>query len=199
MSYSQMKIIECENYKLRPIKLSDAKDLYEYFKIDLVVKYLPFNKHKNINDTKKFINNFFIKNYKKGRISHLAVVSKRDNKVIGNIGFNNINVGDKIGEIGICINPNYWGDNLSTKLGVCMLMYGFEYLNLEKVIAITYEDNKYSQKGLINLGMRFIKTYNKKIKNQNIKCNLYEIKKEEYFNNKMKGIYENIIISKIIY
>ena len=41
----------------------------------------------------------FIENYKQGNISHYAIVLKDNNKVIGNIGFNNIKPTDKEGEI----------------------------------------------------------------------------------------------------
>lgn len=196
--YPQMKIIETEKYLLRPAKISDAHDMYDYYKDNKVVKYLPFNAHNSIEETKRFINNFFIKNYKEGKIGHLAIVSKEYNKVIGNIGLNNIKMGDTKGEMGICINPKYWGDNLATKLTVCTLMYGFDYLNMDKLIAITYEDNKYTQKSLQSLGFRYIRTYDKKIRNNYVKCHHFELTRDEYFKNKMKNMYNKLIIARMI-
>lgn len=196
--YPQMKIIETEKYLLRPAKISDAPDMYDYYKDNKVVKYLPFNAHNSIEETKRFINNFFIKNYKEGKIGHLAIVSKEYNKVIGNIGLNNIKMGDTKGEMGICINPKYWGDNLATKLTVCTLMYGFDYLNMDKLIAITYEDNKYTQKSLQSLGFRYIRTYDKKIRNNYVKCHHFELTRDEYFKNKMKNMYNKLIIARMI-
>ena len=38
-------------------------------------------------------------------------------KVIGNIGLNNVYKSDTEGEIGICINPIYWGHDIATELG----------------------------------------------------------------------------------
>ena len=38
----------------------------------------------------EFIKSYFINNYQKGKVSHYAVVLKTQNKVIGNVGFNNI-------------------------------------------------------------------------------------------------------------
>lgn len=180
----EMKILETKNCILRPILLEDAPYLFEYYKYDEVVKYLPFKKHKTISDTENFIKLFFLKNYAKGKISHYAIVFKKENKIIGNIGFNNISSSSKEGEIGICINPLYWGYNLSSELAKEMLRYGFYDLNLKKVIAVTFEDNKYSQRPLQELGFQYVKSFNKKLRTKKIssyvKCDEYEIYKKDY-------------------
>ena len=56
--YPQMKIIETPRFIFRPATINDVKDIYEYLSQKKVVKYLPFNAHKNINTTKKFIRLF---------------------------------------------------------------------------------------------------------------------------------------------
>ena len=88
--YPQMKIIETPKFILRPATLRDVNDFYEYFKQEKVVKYLPFKAHKNITQTKTFVRNFFINNYKSGKIGNYAVYYKPDKKVIGNVGINNV-------------------------------------------------------------------------------------------------------------
>ncbi|MDK2561937.1 GNAT family protein [Romboutsia sedimentorum] len=180
----EMKILETKNCILRPISLEDAPHLFEYYKYDKVVKYLPFKKHKNISDTENFIKIFFLKNYAKGKIGHYAIVLKKENKVIGNIGFNNISSSSKEGELGICINPLYWGYNLSSELAKEMLRYGFYDLNLKKIIAVAFEDNKYSQKPLQELGFHHVKFFNKKLYAKKsgayVKCHKYEIFKKDY-------------------
>ena len=157
--YPQMKIIETPKFILRPVLISDAEDLFEYLSQEKVVRYLPFSSHKNIYQTKNFIKSFFIDNYKKGKVGNYAIYYKRDNKVIGNIGLNNVSTNSSEAEIGICINPNYWGHDFATELTVTSLITGFEFLQLNKLIAITYTKNKYTPKSLENLGFRYVKTY----------------------------------------
>ena len=79
--------------------------------------------------------------------------------MIGNIGINNIRPRAKEGEIAICINPEYWGNDYSTELTITTLFTGFELLNLDKLIALTYSENKYTPKSLNNLGFKYVKTY----------------------------------------
>ena len=161
-TYPQMPIIETEKYILRPARLDDAEDMFEYYKEPKVVKYLPMNPHKNVANTKRFIKSFFIDNYEEGKIGHFAVVDKLNNKVIGNIGLNNIDKDAIEAEIGICINPSYWGNDIATELARELLKFAFTNTNIKRIIANTYEDNKRSRKALENLNIKYYKTYDKK-------------------------------------
>lgn len=178
-NYPQMKILQTKRCILRPACLEDAPDLFEYYKQEKVIKFLPLKKHTSINDTKQFIKTFFINNYKKGKIGHFVIVYKINNKVIGNVGFNNISPNAKKGEIGICINPSYWGEDLSTELATEMLRYGFDDLKLKVITAILYKENIYSKKALEILGFNFKKKFVKKNTfinlNQRMICYKYEI------------------------
>ncbi|GAA0699439.1 GNAT family N-acetyltransferase [Paraclostridium ghonii] len=182
--YPQMKIIETDKYILRPICIEDAMSMFEYYSQNKVVKYLPIKAHKSIAETKRFIRNYFIGSYKKGNVNHWAIVDKKNKKLIGNIGLNNVSRKDKEAEIGICINPMYWGDDIATQLTRYSLMYGFKVLNLEKLTATTYEQNPRTRKSLESLGFKYVKTYDKKIKNSNntkvIKCDIYELYRKDY-------------------
>lgn len=184
VTYPQMPIIETEKYILRPASLDDAEDMFEYYKNPEVVKYLPMNPHKSIANTKKFIKSFFIDNYNKNKIGHFVVVDKSNNKVIGNIGLNNIDKDDIEAEIGICINPIYWGHNIGTELARELLKFAFTNTNVKRIIANTYEDNKKSRKALENLNIKYYKSYDKKIvkgmKITYVKCDSYKILKSEY-------------------
>ena len=184
VTYPQMPIIETEKYILRPASLDDAEDMFEYYKQPKVVKYLPMNPHKSVANTKRFIKSFFIDNYNQGKIGHFVVVDKLNNKVIGNIGLNNIDKDAIEAEIGICINPSYWGNDIATELARELLKFAFINTNIKRIIANTYEDNKHSRRALENLNIKYYKTYDKKIekgiKTTYVKCDSYKILKSEY-------------------
>lgn len=104
-----MKILEIRSCILRFVLLDDVEDFFDCYKNKIVVKYLLFSEYKFLEDIRKFIKLFFLNLYKKGKIGYFVIVYKRDNKVIGNMGFNNINFKVLEVEIGICINLSYWG------------------------------------------------------------------------------------------
>ena len=181
--YTQMKIIETPRFIFRPFEISDAQDVYEYLCQDIVVKYLPFNAHKDINHSKKFIQSYFINNYKKGKIGNYAVYYKKDKKVIGNVGFNNVNPKSKEGELGICINPKYWGNKFSIELLLITMISGFEFSQIDKLVVIIYEENKYSTKCVERLNFKYIKTYRPK---HNLPlCFRYELNRDNYLDMKI--------------
>lgn len=176
--YPQMKIIETPKFILRPANLSDVSDFYEYLSQEKVVRYLPFKTHQNPLETKKFIQTFFINNYKKGKVGNYAIYHKGDRKVMGNIGINNVSISSQEGEIGISLNPLYWGNDYATELTVITLITGFELMNLNKLIALTYSANKYTPKSLENLGFRYVKTY--RPNNGGALCHRFELTRDEY-------------------
>ena len=188
--YPQMKIIETPKFILRPAMLSDANDFFEYLSQEKVVRYLPFSVHKNIHQTTSFIKSFFIQNYKKGKIGNYAVYYKADRKVIGNVGLNNIDTNSNEAEIGICINPKYWGHNFATELTIISLITGFELLQLDKLVALTYTKNKYTPKSLETLGFEYIKTYRPTL-NSDI-CHRFELTKSTYLELK-KSYFPNLL------
>ena len=166
-TYPQMPIIETKNYLLRPARLNDAEDMFEYYKQSKVVEYLPMSSHKTVSDTRRFIKSFFIDNYKQGKI-----------------GLNNVYKSDTEGEIGICINPIYWGHDIATELGKEVIKFAFTSTNIKRIVANTYENNKRTRKSLKHLNLKYYKTYNKKIvkgmKITYVKCDSYRILKSEY-------------------
>ncbi len=183
-TYPQMPIIETKSYLLRPVTINDAEDMFEYYRQPDVVKYLPMNFHKSVSDTRKFIKSFFIDNYRKGKIGHFAVVDKSNNKVIGNIGLNNVDRNAIEGEMGVCINPNYWGHDIATDLGREILKFVFINTDIKRIVANTYEDNKRTRKSLEHLNLKYYKTYDKKIvkgmRITHVRCDSYKILKSEY-------------------
>lgn len=183
-TYPQMPIIETKSYLLRPVTINDAEDMFEYYREPDVVKYLPMNFHKSVSDTRRFIKSFFLDNYRKGKIGHFAVVDKSNNKVIGNIGLNNVDRNAIEGEMGICINPNYWGHDIATDLGREILKFVFINTDIKRIVANTYEDNKRTRKSLEHLNLKYYKTYDKKIvkgmRISHVRCDSYKILKSEY-------------------
>ena len=181
--YPQMEILETQKCILRPITLDDVDDLYEYYSKPDVVKFLPIKVHKIPSDTTRFIKSFFINNYERGRIGHYAVLLKNQNKVIGNVGFNNISQNATNGEIGICLNPDFWGNNLAYELTEVLLQYGFNKLNLNYIYAITYNDNIYSKRYLEKLNFThnndFVKRF-KNLNNKTVKCNKFVLYRNDY-------------------
>lgn len=184
LEYSHMPKLETKRCILRMMTLNDSQDLFEFYNNEKHLKFLPFRKHNNLKETKKFIKSFFIDNYKKGRIGHYAIVLKDDNKVIGNIGFNNIETFDTEGEIGVCLNPKYCGNGIIHEILIELLRYGFIDLKLKRIYAIAFDGNNASINILKDYNFNYVgkDMHRKKIKGRNRKilCHTYDIYYNQY-------------------
>ena len=60
----------------------------------------------------------------------------------------------------------------------------YSCVNLKEVTTVVYEDNKFSLKPLQVYNFKYSKSYNVKVKNKIIKCNVYSLSRKDYFNNR---------------
>ena len=98
--------------------------------------------------------------------------AKVNNKVIGNVGLNNIDKSDIEAEIGICINPTYWGHDIATELVKEILKFAFNNTNVQTIIANTYKDNKRTNVGISTAYVYFEVTDQNYIVTNWISCEL---------------------------
>ncbi|MER2038162.1 MAG: GNAT family N-acetyltransferase [Solibacillus sp.] len=139
--------LESERLFLRPISLEDTEDMYEYTADEETTKFL-FDTHKDLTQTKKMIENYYLKE----PIGKYAMVLKKSNKMIGAIEFR-VHEWNKSGELGFTLNRNFWGKGYMTEAGKLILNLAFHTLELERVFSESDTRNKASSKLMSRLGM----------------------------------------------
>jgi RimJ/RimL family protein N-acetyltransferase len=79
---------------------------------------------------------------------------KKDNKPIGYTGLIRINWFNRHGMIFYMIgSTEYWGKNLATEAGKLVIKFGFDELNLHKISAHVYPQNKASVRVVEKIGL----------------------------------------------
>ena len=86
----------------------------------------------------------------------MCLIFKPENKIIGFAGLKYLPKLDET-DIGFRFLPAYWGIGIATEISIEIIKYGFEVLNLKKIIAIVYPENIASCKVLEKLGFKFYK------------------------------------------
>jgi len=170
--------LESERILLRPISIDDADDMYEYTSDEETTRFI-YEPHTDLEQTKSFIANYFVKE----PIGKYAIVLKESNKMIGTIEFR-IHEWNKSGELGFTLNRRYWGNGYMTEAGKLILKLAFDDLGLERVYAAHEVKNSASGKVLSRLGMEFegILRKSEMIKGALVDSAYYSILKNEYFN-----------------
>ncbi|MBD8038567.1 GNAT family N-acetyltransferase [Solibacillus sp. A46] len=168
--------LKSERLFLRPISLEDAEDMYEYMADEETVKFL-FEPHKELTQTKKMIDNYFLKE----PLGKYALVLKESNKMIGAIEFR-VHEWNKSGELGFTMNRNFWGKGYMNEAGNLILNLAFNTLGLERVFSESDTRNAASSKLMSRLGMTHEGTMRKNhmIRGTLVDSVYYSILKEEY-------------------
>ena len=176
---TNVPVIDLGDIYLRAIEQDDYQDMYEYGKDDEVTKWLTWNTYNSIEDAFNSINNHFLTNPEKGIPLAHAIIHKEDNKMIGTCDFCFISWEDSVGEIGYCINREYWNRGYVTKACKAIIKFGFEYLGLEKIFIRHNIDNIGSKRVIEKCGFRYIKdTYEEKYKQI---LSSYVLEKSNYY------------------
>jgi len=141
-------LLESNRLILRPFKLNDGNDLYEYLSDEEVVKYEPYSP----------LTLDIIYEVVKSRVdnaSFIAVCLKDTNKLIGNLYVNKIDP-EKINtyEIGYVFNKNYHSKGYATEAVNSLLDHLFVTKQAHRVVAYCNTQNAASWKLLERLNFR---------------------------------------------
>lgn len=148
--------IETERLILRPFQLEDFEAVYEFGSNKEVQKYTGDRLIPSLDAAKDLIKNVWFEDYQKYGYGRWATIYKPENKLIGFAGLKYLPSMDET-DLGFRFLPEYWGKGIATEASVEILKYGFEELNLKRVIAIAMPENIGSNKVLTKLGLAFYK------------------------------------------
>lgn len=164
--------LETERLILRPFEENDAKTMFDMWASDEeVTKFLTWNAHRSIEDTKNILN-IWIKQYEKLERINCAIVLKENNVLIG--GIDVVGYLDKVPVIGYAISRKYWNKGYVTEACRCLLDYLFS-LGYEKVRIDAVRENIASNKVIQKCGGKLINTIEDSIKNTKRVINQYEV------------------------
>ena len=152
--FSRMPVLETERLLLRPLRVSDAPDMYEYASDPAVTRYLLWNPHENIAHTKSYLE-YLGGRYRIGMHYEWAVVLKSEERMIGTCGFVGFDIPHRCGEVGYVLNPRYRGQGLCPEALERVLQFGFRVLNLHRISARFMLGNDASRRVMEKVGMQF--------------------------------------------
>ncbi len=98
--------------------------------------------------------------YIKGESVSFSVIRKEDRKLVGAIGFHNIN--GSHAEMGYWIGKPYWGQEYATEAARRIIQFGFLVCELKRINAFFFTENQSSRRVMQKNGMtpvRFIKNH----------------------------------------
>ena len=157
--------LRTERLTLRPLKMSDAPDLFAYANDPEVSRHVLWNAHRSIADSRRFLR-AGIMQYRRGFPGSYAIVLNETGRMIGTIGYMWINSEFRSCEIGYSLSRDYWNRGLMTEALQAVIRHSFNTLSLNRVECQHETDNPASGRVMQKAGMRFEGVMRQRIRNK---------------------------------
>jgi len=135
--------------KLRKIHSGDISSLLKYcnnkkISDQIINMPYPFGEEDAI-----FRMNFVLQGFKNKERYVFAITFREIQKLIGQIGLH-LDKDNDSAQLGYWIGEPFWGKGIATEATAAILNFGFKKLNLNKIYATHFPDNKASGKVMLN-------------------------------------------------
>ena len=146
-------LIETERLLLREVEEPDFDAIHDYASDPEVVQYVPWGPNTE-RVTRDFIENCITKAEADPRLEYvLAVVPKRQSRLVGTVGIYLSSAGAHSAMLGYAYGREAWGDGIATEAARPMMELAFDVLGVDRVWASCDSDNSASARVLQKVGM----------------------------------------------
>jgi ribosomal-protein-alanine N-acetyltransferase len=151
--FKSLPELETMRLRLRRLSMHDAGDIFEYASDPEVSKYVLWDHHRTIADSKSYLKHVLFL-YSKGIPASWGIVLKEENKLIGTGGYQWWSVADSKAEVGYVISKSYWNKGYMTEALEEILRFGFEQMELVRIEAKCFVQNTASVRVMEKCGMK---------------------------------------------
>jgi ribosomal-protein-alanine N-acetyltransferase len=179
---SNPPVIETERLILRPLTMADDEAVFAYASDPQVSKYVTFETAKSINDSRMFLETS-VQNYAEGKDPlNFAAILKKENKLIGSLGYLHWSNVDKRIEIGYALSRPYWNNGYVTEAARSLVAYCFANSDIMRIEARCRSEHDASARVMEKIGMKYegLLRRNSFIKGEFWDMKIYSILRDEW-------------------
>ena len=151
--FSSPPVVETPRLILRPLRKSDARDLFSWCSDPEVAVYVLWEPHQSLSETRSYIR-YIRRLYREGRPSSWGLVDRESQQVIGTIGLMFYSPENRSCEIGYSLSRFFWGRGLMTEAVSAFIHLFFHHLDLNRIEAQHDIRNPRSGRVLEKCGMQ---------------------------------------------
>jgi ribosomal-protein-alanine N-acetyltransferase len=143
--------ITTKRLQIRDFIFENWFEVYTYASNPEVVKYLAWGPNSQA-ETKELMHQKILMQQQNPRLNFdLAITLKETGQLAGGCSLDH---DGQQGEIGYCLNPEYWGGAYASEAAAAMIDFGFRGLGLHRITATCRPDNIGSVKVMEKVGMK---------------------------------------------
>lgn len=151
--YKMKKILETSRTYLRELSTDDAENFFLLNSDKDVLKYTGDKPFESILKTKEFLKNY--NPYQEFGYGRWAVIDKSNNEFLGWCGLKFTRELNEV-DLGFRFFKKHWNKGYASETAKACVDYGFEKLNLTKIVGRAMKENSASIKVLEKAGMQFV-------------------------------------------
>ena len=151
-----MVILETPQLQLREFEIGDAAFLLELFNTPNWLKYIGDRNVNTLTEAESYLKSGSLKSYTENGFGFYLVIEKTTLQPIGMCGFKKRAELNDV-DMGFAFLPEYIGKGFGYEIAKATLRFGFEILELKKIIAIVDPENTPSNGLIKKLGFEFEK------------------------------------------
>ena len=170
-------LFETKRLTLRRFTVEDTEAVFQFNSSEEVTRYTGESPLQTTEEATDIINSIWLPEYEKYGYARMAIVHKKDKRVIGFAGLK-YEAEWEATDIGYRLLPEYWGKGIATEASLPFIFYGLQVLKLPKIVGAADEKNPASCKVLEKLGLKYKHTSD--LINDGNMYRWYELAQEEY-------------------
>lgn len=187
----QQPILKTKRLLLRPYLLSDAKDVQMLAGDEKIAETTLNIPHPYLDGMAESWIESIQRPFEEKQFFSFAIIRHEDEKLIGTIAIH-VNSKHRKAELAYWVGVPYWGKGYCTEATQCIVTFGFENLDLNKLFALVIHDNVASYRVMEKVGMTYEGLRREELIKDGIGIDLksYAILKKDYIEMKPRSIYE---------
>lgn len=152
-NFTPFPVLETENLILRQISPNDDHEVFKLRSNPETMQFIPRPLAETIEDAQKFITDCNT-SIEKNELINWAITSKKEDNLIGMIGFFRMQPENFRGEVGYILHPNFHGKGIMKEALDKALHFGFQTLNFHSIEAVIDPKNTASENLLIKANFK---------------------------------------------
>ena len=179
--FSHLPTLNTPRLILRPVRMADAEDMFEYSRDPEVARHVLWDAHRSIHQTRDYIR-YLIRQYRNAAPGTFAIVLRETGRVIGTIGFMWVQTDNRSAEVGYSLSRAYWNRGIMSEALREVVNFGFLELKLNRIEAQHECSNPASGRVMVHAGMRHEGTLRQRIYNKGrfVDVELYAILRSDW-------------------
>ena len=150
--FARLPVLETPRLILRPMRMSDAQDIFNYSSDPIVARHVLWDAHRSVADSRFYLRSM-IRQYRAGLPGSYGIVQKDTGRVVGTIGFMWYSEENQSAEVGYSLAHWLWNRGLMSEALQAVIDMGFIHLPLNRIEAMHDTDNPASGRVMLKCGM----------------------------------------------